>query len=91
MNRHIVVELPTGDWAEVLPGSTLKLYQFDDAGMAELRNGMAPHNVDAIQVMDMDLDLDTEGEGGVVQEEACDLCGHPESAHSPRCPRYRRG
>lgn len=65
MGKHIVVELPTGDWAEVPEGATLKLYLFNDESMAEVANGAAPDSVQAIHSMHFDVGLDLVEGGGV--------------------------
>lgn len=82
MNKHIVVQLPSGDWAQVPEGSTVKVYVFDDANMAELATGGAdPEDLTALECTELDLDF---GSG-----DACNLCGHPNDSHSPACPKAR--
>jgi hypothetical protein len=89
--KHLVVELPTGDWAEIVDGGKLVLHVFEDEQFGEVCNGASPSSVESVQSVEMDLDFDPEGEGGIEVgsgRDACELCGQSDG-HHPRCPRGR--
>lgn len=80
MKQHIVVELPTGDWAVVPEGSTINVYLLNDEALDQVANGgMKPGEVDAIDVTRMDLST----------KWSCSLCGEVDG-HRPGCPKARR-
>lgn len=82
MNKHIVVQLPSGDWAQIPEGGSVKVYIFDDDAMADLATGgVDPENLQALDCTELNLDF---GEGDV-----CNLCGQHSDKHHPRCPKGR--
>jgi len=56
---HIVVELPTGDWAKLPDGASLVVYTLEDAEMAAVETGaISLRDANYVNKATMELDFD---------------------------------